>query len=363
MFRLLRRIRNENPSLAGEAAGRAREVDEWSAITSNTVSATIAVDFSIDNFRYRIQDSGNNEKALRSKEFSVNNSEWQIVVFPRTPSSALLASTHQNIEGKSTVFLLNRSGETLKASYNIKIGTKIIMDLGMIIEGNKGKHIHTMDTRASQDYLSENDILSISLKLTVYRANGDTLLSGKKILDGCAEDIKNSLKILADSSFADFSIKSNEGRDFPCHRCFLAAGSDVLRAMLEKPMKENLEAEMTMDYSDTIIENFLQFLYTGTTEEDILAAAPFTFLKLGDYYNVPGLKKISEDAMLKSLTTTNMVSYFIQGDIHNGMRIREAAKTHMRQNKQSLMEQDDWKEPLVERPDLFAEFMELFIKS
>ena len=75
--------------------------------------------------------------------------------------------------------------------------------------------------------------VSIELKLvqeekTVISAANPNLLQEKLIMNS---------KIFETMSFSDFKVFCN-GKVFPCHKVFLAAGSSVFKNMLEADMKE-----------------------------------------------------------------------------------------------------------------------------
>ena len=59
--------------------------------------------------------------------------------------------------------------------------------------------------------------------------------------------------------------------------------------------------------------------------------------------------------MIQSLERSNMVAFYIAGDVYNAGEIREAAKQCIRDNMDWLRGRGDWREAFGEKKDLVIE--------
>ena len=64
-----------------------------------------------------------------------------------------------------------------------------------------------------------------------------------------------------DRLFTDFTILSQDGKEFPCHRVILAAQSPVILAMMTNNWKERQENQITLEESDEVVEHFVEYLF------------------------------------------------------------------------------------------------------
>ena len=103
------------------------------------------------------------------------------------------------------------------------------------------------------------------------------------------EEVRNNMvNMFENPKFSDCVVECN-GKEFPCHKCILACGSEVFSAALTSGMVEEKESRITIpDFDALTVEGLLRFIYGGSVEclkekaQELLAAA--------DKYNVKGLK-------------------------------------------------------------------------
>ena len=61
--------------------------------------------------------------------------------------------------------------------------------------------------------------------------------------------------------------------------------------------------------------------------------------------------------MLRSLKRSNMVTFYIAGDVYRAGQIREAAKQLVRDNLDWLSGRGDWREAFGDKKDLIIEMI------
>ena len=68
---------------------------------------------------------------------------------------------------------------------------------------------------------------------------------------------------LEDGIFSDWTIVSEEGQRFPCHRNILAAKSSTMKAMMTTEMKEEQESQSKVHYNIHVVGGFVDYFYKG----------------------------------------------------------------------------------------------------
>ena len=107
----------------------------------------------------------------------------------------------------------------------------------------------------------------------------------------------------------DITLVTNDDREFKAHRNVLSAASPFFCKLLQSDMKENREGIIRLEeISGTIMEDVLEFIYTGTVEvtqenaEELIAA--------GNYLIIPSLKTISGRVLERKMSYANCISTF-----------------------------------------------------
>ena len=138
--------------------------------------------------------------------------------------------------------------------------------------------------------------------------------------------------------FSDFTILSQEGTRFPCHRLILANQSPPLRAMLTLDTKEN-EGQVKLQFKEEVVKVFVGYFYSKKIPQQILEENLEDFLTLTDRYDVAPLKLQLEEAATKLLTTENMVDMFYW-DLYRATQLKVASEFLISRNKDILKEMD-----------------------
>ena len=147
--------------------------------------------------------------------------------------------------------------------------------------------------------------------------------------------------ISEDEDFTDFTLESEEGAKFPCHRNVLAAQSSVLRRMFLSPMEERETSRLKMTYKADIVRKFLKFFYKRKLEEEEAEGNLISLLELSEKYNLPHLKEEVEELAIRKMTVVNMVDMFLQADLHSAPKLRTAAEVFIRTNRMKVKEDFD----------------------
>ena len=140
--------------------------------------------------------------------------------------------------------------------------------------------------------------------------------------------------------FTDFTILSQDGKKFPCHRVILASQSSVMRAMMTNDMKEKEEKQVTVKQSDEVVAHFVEYFYSRKVPREVLQANLAIFFDLAGLYDLAPLKLLTEEAAIGMLAVETMVELFVLGDLHSAASLKSEAEAFIRRNKKELKEMD-----------------------
>ena len=60
----------------------------------------------------------------------------------------------------------------------------------------------------------------------------------------------------------DFTILSEEGTRFPCHRLILASQSPPMEAMMTQDTKEKKEGQVQLQFKEEVVKDFVGYFYS-----------------------------------------------------------------------------------------------------
>ena len=156
-----------------------------------------------------------------------------------------------------------------------------------------------------------------------------------------------------DGILFDFTIISEEGVRFPCHRVVLAAKSATMKARLTTEMMEKEDAQTTIHHNNKVVGAFVDFFYKGEVPQDVLEANLPTFMDLSEFYQMDQLKAQVEAAAIKTLSMENVVEMFGLAKKYNADTLLEATKLYIVENKKMIGKQDFSQVPKIIADDLF----------
>jgi len=320
--------------------------DEWSYLSTEAKGSAMSVEFIVDNFENQMKQVSQ----LKSHQFTVNDTLWHI--------SVITDSLAEDKKGYVGVHVYNENEEDLIVDAKLEIGDKVKVFVNKIGANSNLGYSKMMTHEECKGILSDGKFV---VKVVMKVLEEGTLIHGKgKSFNPIPDMSCTNLKIFESQIYTDFRVICN-GKSFSCHKAFLTVQSSVFKAMMENNMTEAKEGNVELkNCTETVAESFVKFFYTGQVDEEILRENAASFLDLGEMYDLAGLKAVSEQAMIANLDKDNMLSYFLGGDLYRGGNIRAAAKTFLRQNWGSLVEQEGWKDALKGREDLMLELLESF---
>ena len=141
-----------------------------------------------------------------------------------------------------------------------------------------------------------------------------------------------------EAEFTDFTLESEDGTKFPCHRNVLAAQSSVLKRMFLNPMQEKTTASLQLGYKADIVGKFAKFFYGRKIGEEEEEENFRCFLDLSEKYDMPHLKEEVEELAIKKLTVENMVDMFLLADLYSAENLRTAAEGFLRTQRLKVKE-------------------------
>ena len=164
---------------------------------------------------------------------------------------------------------------------------------------------------------------------------------------------------LEDGVFSDWTIISEEGQRFPCHRNILAAKSSTMKAMMTTEMKEKEEMETRLKYNNKVVGAFVDYFYKGEVPKVVLETNLSSFMKLSDFYNLDPLKSQVEDVAIKTLDMENVVEMFSLANLHNAESLKRVSRYFIIENRKILGQQDLSQVP----PSVMAKLFKLLSQS
>ena len=138
----------------------------------------------------------------------------------------------------------------------------------------------------------------------------------------------------------DFTILSQEGKEFPCHRLILASQSATMLAMMTSDMKEKEENQVSVKYSEEVVGHFVEYFYSRKVPREALQANLASFFELAGQYNLAPLKTLTEEAAIQLLSLENMIELYVLGDLHSAASLKREAKAFIKRNKKELKKMD-----------------------
>ncbi|KAI1715968.1 BTB/POZ domain-containing protein [Ditylenchus destructor] len=125
--------------------------------------------------------------------------------------------------------------------------------------------------------------------------------------------------------FTDCTLKVGE-KSFTSHKCILAQWSEVFRNMFSLPMEEADSGIVEIsDFSADSISAMLEYMYTGSVNNDVMETLGLELLALADKYAVIPLKEMCEDYLASTLTTTNVLQRTTLADRNSAAKLKKVS--------------------------------------
>ncbi|KAI1708255.1 BTB/POZ domain-containing protein [Ditylenchus destructor] len=163
--------------------------------------------------------------------------------------------------------------------------------------------------------------------------------------------------------FADCSLEIGEKR-FPTHKCILAQWSEVFRNMFSLPMEEADSGIVEIsDFSADSISAMLEYLYTGSVNDELIDTLGLELLALADKYGIIPLKETCEDYLASTLTTANVLQAATLADRNSAAKLKQACVNRLAIDGRAALRSQEWENLKRYNKSLADELLELLIKD
>ena len=139
----------------------------------------------------------------------------------------------------------------------------------------------------------------------------------------------------------DVTLVTNDNSDFKAHRNVLSAASPFFCKLLESDMKENREGIIRFEeISGSIMEDVLEFIYTGTVE--ITQTNAEELIVAGNYLIIPSLKTASGRFLETEMSNCNCISTFYLAEKYDCVELIHNSRKFIHENFASVGEMDEF---------------------
>jgi len=176
------------------------------------------------------------------------------------------------------------------------------------------------------------------------------------------ERFSNALeKMLDDSSFTDFTIKTKTG-SLQAHKVILAARSPVFKSMLEAKMAEAEKNTVTiLDFDHEVLEALLKYLYVLERNQfQIPVTMASDLLRLADKYMIDDLMEECEYLLADNLTVENAALVLSLAHLCNADILKPRVVKYITENKTAVTATTGFAQVSKDHP---AVFVDLFMAS
>ena len=267
---------------------------------------------------------------IESDPFNVGDTPMAIRVF--------LNGHDEDHRGKVGVFLRNYGNADIRVKCQFITEVRTIgFGYARTVEAGKGCGIANFlgHARCTEAYKDKQIIFTAKVEFPGAPVKIAGIESGpapKKQKLNVFEKVYNTMEE------SDFALIF-DGEEVPCHKIVLAAASPVFKAMVKNKHREAIEGKSSVQFSREAGRAFVQYIYTGKVQEDLLKEHAAAFLAMGELYDLQELKDMAENELLIQLDKENMVAMISVGDIFKAEKIFEAALKMARANMTWLRNQ------------------------
>uniref|UniRef100_H3CN40 Inhibitor of Bruton tyrosine kinase n=1 Tax=Tetraodon nigroviridis TaxID=99883 RepID=H3CN40_TETNG len=124
----------------------------------------------------------------------------------------------------------------------------------------------------------------------------------------------------------DVTLKSEDGKEFPCHKCVLCARLEYFNSMLGNPWIEATSCTaLEMPTSSEILQAILEFIYTDespTIKESLNVEFVCSVLVVADQLLITRLKEMCEVVITENLTLKNAAELLEFATIYNAEQLK-----------------------------------------
>ena len=162
----------------------------------------------------------------------------------------------------------------------------------------------------------------------------------------CRQELVGRLDILRrNQSFCDMKVVVKD-KELAAHKAVLAAASPFFLSLLTSDMRESKEHLIRIELEEataSVMEDVLQYIYTGNVSVTEENAHHLSLIVTADYLLLPGLKAAVSEYLIEILTTENCVFYYYFADKYQCMHLKERAREKISTDFSAVMETDDFR--------------------
>jgi speckle-type POZ protein len=339
-----------------ESASAGPDVGLKASSTTLTKVDETTFDWTINNFRFLLDFPTGFHGEIVSKSFYAGQYKWRLHMYPGGVSAqhkdyvSLLLSTksprNAPVALESTMSIdspmLRRPIQTRESR-------------GKLLEGYALGKVRLIKREVLLTNLQEDkdDVIHVSCHLKVL-----THVPLKKEVvkpEKSTAFLQHFAQMLDSGDFSDVTLVC-QGKTFRCHKVVLAGRSSVFRAMFQTPMRESLTSEVHFpDMSADVLEQMINFIYTGTLKTNVQALA-FELFEAACEYDLDHLRQLSRISIKSNLNKHNVCQVLALADRHDETDLKEAAIMYIVcKGVNKLAKTNEWKELQKSFPHLATE--------
>jgi len=355
------------------------EATAW-CYTGTREDTNFSFAWTIENFG-RKMDIYKNGECLTSDTFKVEvegvETAWKLECFPNGKQKI-----GEDTAGAVSVFLYPANASAINRQFSFAIGF-VNEECSRVMKG-KGDHcfrdnqngwgwlklVTHQTLRFANDKLLPNDSLNI-LCVMKFRGSEVTTSGTSKptsLIKGLddtnngeegGEESEGLLELLETGDLADVDVVAGS-RTFHCHKAILGSKSPFFKAAFMHNMKEKATGIINIDSAidSGTVHDMLVYIYGGKI--DNIEEKCGKLLAASDQYDLKHLKRQCEELLCRTLNITNCLDLLILADLHSTDILKPHVIRFVVENSREIVTQDNWKEKLMEFPDVFADvFSEL----
>ncbi|XP_059423219.1 inhibitor of Bruton tyrosine kinase [Carassius carassius] len=144
------------------------------------------------------------------------------------------------------------------------------------------------------------------------------------------------------SYLCDVTLRSEDGKEFPCHKCVLCARLEYFNSMLGSPWIEASSCTaLEMATTSEVLQAILEYIYTDecpTVRESVNVDLMCNVLVVADQLLITRLKEICEVAITENLTLKNAAELLEFSTVYNADQLKVSCLQFIVLNMAALLE-------------------------
>uniref|UniRef100_A0A8B9RHS2 BTB domain-containing protein n=1 Tax=Astyanax mexicanus TaxID=7994 RepID=A0A8B9RHS2_ASTMX len=143
----------------------------------------------------------------------------------------------------------------------------------------------------------------------------------------------------------DVTLKSDDGKEFPCHKCVLCARLEYFNSMLGNPWIESTSCTaLEMPTSAKVLQVILEYIYTDeapTIGESVSVEFVCNVLVVADQLLITRLKEMCEVTITENLTLKNAAELLEFAVVYNAEQLKLSCLQFIVLNMAAMLESND----------------------